>query len=360
VHGDSTKQLILYYTNYLSKSVSDTVSIINGTFKITGNLKNPQKVALAGNIKERAYDNPNIARFYIGADNVTLFLTEDRFNKAKINGSALQDEYIAQLMQTESIYERIYPLMEAKKILIDKINQGDTKDENTSKLNNLNEKHKILLNSIRDKELEYAWNHPNSYLALDIIRFYMKQLSKDSLGKYYSNISSTLKASFQAEFIKEELNFNNNIAKVGQQAPNFFAKNNKGKEISLEQFKGKYVLLDFWAGWCTPCIKNHPELKKIHKTYHDKGLEVIGISLDKDKKTWQAKIEEEKINWHHVYVGLDNFKNENSINKKYNVQPIPAYILIDKEGMIIGRYLNADEENKGLEKLEKKLIKLLN
>ncbi|GGK10948.1 thiol:disulfide interchange protein [Yeosuana aromativorans] len=359
VKGASTKQLILYYKNKENKSIADTIPINNGNFKFIGYLNNPQKVALTGNVKERIYDNQNIARFYIGEDKVSLHLIEDEFNKVKVTGSDIQDEYIKYLKQTESLYKRIYPIMLEKKSLMNQVYNGDDNAIIENQLNDLNNKHFTLLDSIRTKNLRYAWNHPDSYLAADVILFYNTALSKDSLKKYYTNLSEPVKTSFQAEAIKKIFSLNNNIAEVGEKAPNFYTKTSNGKEISLTQFKGKYVLLDFWAGWCIPCLKKHSELKELYKTYHPKGLEIIGVSFDKDKKSWQDNIKKEEVNWYNVFVGLDNIKKDDAISKKYNIQPIPAYILIDKDGTIIGRYLNADKDSKDMEDLEKSLKKLL-
>ena len=127
----------------------------------------------------------------------------------------------------------------------------------------------------------------------------------------------------------------------------------------MNQFKGKTVLLDFGAGWCVPCKKEIPEVKRIYDKYHSKGLEIIGISLDNDKTSWKETIQDEKLDWHHIYVGSDNSRERGSINSFYRVRAIPAYILIDKNGIIVDRYRGADENDKSLKDLEAKLETLL-
>lgn len=118
-------------------------------------------------------------------------------------------------------------------------------------------------------------------------------------------------------------------------------------------------MLDFGAAWCVSCAKEIPEVKRIYDNYHSKGLEIIGISFDKKKSSWIENIKKEKLNWHHIYEGMSNVGKGGSISKSYYVQPIPAYILIDENGIIIDRYRGADKDNKSLNDLEEKLKTLL-
>ena len=164
-----------------------------------------------------------------------------------------------------------------------------------------------------------------------------------------------MKESLYGLRIQEQLN----VVNSGDIAPNFSLEDINGSILSLDQFKGKTVLLDFGAAWCVPCVKNHPEIKRIYDKYHSKGMEIIGISFDNDKTIWKENVKKENLNWHHIYEGINNVGNEGSINKSYDVQPIPAYILIDTEGIIIDRYSGADKDNKDLNDLEEKLNALL-
>ena len=148
---------------------------------------------------------------------------------------------------------------------------------------------------------------------------------------------------------------------VGNKAANFEAIDHKGNLLKLSDFKGKYVLLDFWAGWCKPCKKNHPALKNIYNVYNEKGLEFIGVSFDRYEEDWQQAIADENLDIWHQILGDFRDRDENAIHNKFNVMPIPAYVLIDDKGYIIGRYLGADrfDKNKkdrdGIPELKQKL-----
>ena len=218
---------------------------------------------------------------------------------------------------------------------------------------------KKLLGEIKNIQLKYAISNPHSYVSAELINFYSVNLPIDSLKMLYAGLDPIIKESFYGLGIQKKIRSIKIMVDSGDIAPGFSSENSDGNVLSLNQFKGYTVLLDFGAGWCVPCKKEIPEVKRIFEKYHSKGLEIIGISLDKDKTSWKENIENEKLTWHHIYVGLDNIGTKGSISESYHVQPIPAYILIDENGIIIDRYRGADKNDKNLIDLEGKLETLL-
>lgn len=122
---------------------------------------------------------------------------------------------------------------------------------------------------------------------------------------------------------------------IGSMAPDFTLKNPSGKDVKLSDFRGKVLLLDFWATWCGPCMHEMPNVKKEYVKYKEKGFEVLGVSLDREEKDWKKVISARGFNWNHV---LDE-NGSNSVARLYNVRGIPFTLLIDKEGRIIGKNL---------------------
>ncbi|MCA0429257.1 MAG: AhpC/TSA family protein [Bacteroidetes bacterium] len=136
---------------------------------------------------------------------------------------------------------------------------------------------------------------------------------------------------------------------LGQSAAEISLPNPDGKIISLSQFKGKYVLIDFWASWCGPCRKEMPNVVAAYAKFKDKGFEIFGVSLDQSKDKWIEAIAKDGITWPQV-SDLKFWDSEPA--KQYGVQSIPYTVLIDKEGKIIAKNLRGDE-------LEKKLAEIL-
>ncbi len=122
----------------------------------------------------------------------------------------------------------------------------------------------------------------------------------------------------------------------GAEAPDFTMETPDGKMLSLKDLRGKVVLIDFWASWCGPCRRENPNVVKAYKKYHERGFDVLGVSLDKDRKRWLDAIEKDGLIWHHV-SDLQGWNN--AAARLYGVSSIPHTVLVDPEGKIIARNL---------------------
>ena len=126
----------------------------------------------------------------------------------------------------------------------------------------------------------------------------------------------------------------------GGVAPDFTMNTPEGVPMKLSDHKGKVLLVDFWASWCGPCRRENPNVVAAYKKYHDKGFDVLGVSLDRTKDRWLQAIEKDGLIWHHV-SDLKGWKNEAAA--LYGVRSIPATVLLDKEGKIIARNLRGPQ-----------------
>ena len=123
---------------------------------------------------------------------------------------------------------------------------------------------------------------------------------------------------------------------TGGTAPDFVQQTPEGEDMKLSDHRGKVLLVDFWASWCGPCRRENPNVVKLYEKYKDQGFDILGVSLDKDKKRWVNAIEQDGLEWHHV---SDLRGWQNAVAKTYSVSSIPHTILLDQEGKIIARNL---------------------
>lgn len=164
----------------------------------------------------------------------------------------------------------------------------------------------------------------------------VKQIKTDfpdtQLGKNADDILDSIKKQEEVKKIQGAL------AK-GAVFPEFNEQDVAGKPLAVGNYKGKVLLIDFWATWCGPCVHELPNVIKTYEKYHDKGFEIIGISLDVDKEKLTSFTKDQKMTWQQYFDGK---RWENKLAVKYGVQSIPATFLLDGEGKIIGKNLRGD------------------
>ncbi|MBP5278186.1 MAG: TlpA family protein disulfide reductase, partial [Prevotella sp.] len=137
---------------------------------------------------------------------------------------------------------------------------------------------------------------------------------------------------------------------VGGIVPDFSSNTPDGKQMNLYSLRGHIVIIDFWASWCGPCLREVPNLKRIYDQYHPKGLEILGVSLDRTYDPWVKAIKNKGLTWHHVSSLLEF---DDPIAKEFHVTAIPRMFILDEKGKIIAQDLRGEDLAKKIEELYK-------
>ena len=191
-----------------------------------------------------------------------------------------------------------------------------------------------------DERIKNFVDSNNNSLAITYVigDFIAREYPFEDVERYYNNLTPEVKASYPGQLLKEKMTSLRSI-NVGGIAPDIDLVAPDGKHVKLSSLRGKYVLLDFWASWCGPCLREVPNVKKVYDKFHDKGFEILSVSLDDKKDNWVNAIEKNDLDWGHV-SSLKGWSCP--VAKLYNVSGVPAMLLIDKEGKIVATKLRGD------------------
>ena len=141
---------------------------------------------------------------------------------------------------------------------------------------------------------------------------------------------------------------NNKFLSPGSEAPDFTLADTNGVKVSLSDFRGKVVVIDFWASWCRPCRQENPNMVRLYKSFHDKGLEILGVSLDNDRRSWMDAIHKDGLYWTQI---SDLKQWECVVARQYRVSGIPFTVLIDRDGKVVAKGLRGNELRQRVEAL---------
>lgn len=202
----------------------------------------------------------------------------------------------------------------------------------------------LLNNQLFALSLDWIKRHPTSPINSSVLYDQITYMPEENLKKAFYSLLPSLKDDVWAK----ELKYRIDSLFIGGIAPSISETDVNGNIVTLSSFRGKYVLLDFWAAWCIPCREENPNVVKAAKKYKDQNFTVLSISLDDDKAAWLKAIEKDRLEWTHLSA-LKGWKN--SISEKYYVSSIPANFLIDPNGKIVAKNIRGEELGKTLDRL---------
>lgn len=263
----------------------------------------------------------------------------------KVKNSDAHKEYVKLQDQIKPYKEKLDPLLK-KYSELDKANDKEGLDKVEKEIDAI------------DKEISenvfgsYIKNNPSSPIAMYAMNRYAGwDIDVDKVEPVYNLLTEATKAWPSAIEFKEKIEITKKTS-VGKIAMDFTQNDTLGNPVSLSSFRGKYVLIDFWASWCGPCRQENPNVVKAFNAYNSKGFTVLGVSLDQPtaKDKWMKAIHDDKLTWTQV-SDLKYWKNDVAV--QYGIQAIPQNFLIDPQGKIVGKNLRGEALNKKLAEIFK-------
>ena len=274
---------------------------------------------------------------------IKLEFQKDSLTFANMEGTLQNDLFMHFLNGTRTISDMGRSLNE------DFRNASANRD--TAAVESLREEFFELQEKMKTFNIDFVKENPNALISALVLDNLMrtKAIPVEEAQSLYDALTPEIKNTKPGKSVDKLLK-SSKSTEVGQIAPEFSAPTPTGDMLALGDIKSKVTLIDFWAAWCRPCRMENPNIVSVYEKYKDKGLNVVGVSLDTKAEDWIKAIEKDGLAWNHV-SHLKRFQDP--IAQLYNVNAIPAAFLLDENGVIVAKNLRGPA-------LEEKVAELLN
>lgn len=347
---DKPAKIYIDYSDANGQGKEDSATVVNGVFTLTGSVSGYTNARMAldheGKGKPFSIYSPgaDVIYFYFGPEKINI-TSKDSLSTATFTGSKIYDEHAAynktiggSIMELTAMYQKDYA----------EASPEDKRDPEFMAA--INARQTELRKQRGLKQIEFVKANPNSFFALTALSEVAGTYADMTTAKtLLDGLNKDLRKKDMAKELEQRIAAER-LTAIGKPAPAFTQDDVNGKPLSLADLKGKVVLLDFWASWCSPCRAENPNMLKQYKIYKDKGFEILSVSLDAKKNDWIKAIEEDGLPWLHV-SDLKGWNN--AAGRLYGVRGVPACYLIDRDGKIIA-------DNVRGEKLNEKLAEIFN
>lgn len=325
INGIDTGTIYLQKREAGEWKVVDSAELVSGTFNFLGTIGSPELWYLT--VKNAKVYVP----LFVENSDITVDILADSLEGTTIKGSLSQGVYENYLNQMKPIEK------EMNDVYQDYMNARNAEDE--AGMAKADSMYEAVEAKQKQQILSFAMENPASVVAPYLMyrNAYMFELT--DLEAAALAIDTTLNASTYMQELVKTVDILKAV-QIGQPAPGFTQADTSGNPLALSSLKGNVLLVDFWASWCGPCRAENPNVVDAYKKYHDKGFDILGVSLDKDRGKWLEAIQADGLTWYQV-SDLKYWNNE--VSTLYGVRSIPSNVLIDKDGIIIARNLRGED-----------------
>ncbi|MBN2164856.1 MAG: AhpC/TSA family protein [Marinilabiliaceae bacterium] len=338
---DNATSVILYRMESNKPFPIDTVKMVDNKMKFEIDTIMPQLflISFEGHREPLAV--------FGGKENITINGSVDNISEMVINGGLVTENFAA--------FNRNLPGKERMESIRNEYSRAQMTGD-TVRLNDLEAELKLLSEEqfafVKKVVEQNSDNDLGAWLCIGLV----------SQNKYTVEELESLISKFEASsmgnnmYVKNVKSFLGDMkiledaekaTAIGNIAPDFTLKSVDGNEITLDSYKGRVVLIDFWASWCNPCRMENPNVVKMYNRFSANGFEILGVSVDRNEEQWKSAIEQDKLTW----IQMRDLNGD--VSKTYGIKSIPSTILLDKDGKIVAKNLRGEELSLKIEELLK-------
>ena len=266
----------------------------------------------------------------------------------QIIGSKNQDVY----EQVEGQYKAVKELPEFTKFaeILEKVLETPEILEDTTFYWEYKKGYDVWIARVKKEQLKIMAANPSVEMVAYELGYMKDNMTLEQLEQVFGQFDVKVQQSKWGKAIRESIELRQRI-EPGRLAPEFTLARRDSSLVSLADYRGKVVVLDFWASWCRPCRASFPWVREFYEEYREKGVEIIGVSIDENKASWEKALDEERLPWPQVIDEIE--KGSSRVGGLYHVLAVPMFVVVDKEGKIVVR---AHMEKKELSAVVEKVL----
>ena len=316
-----------------SYTTVDTTALSDGQFTFKGTVEIPDVYFISIPGKRGR------AMFFLENSNISINAHADSLSRARIQGSSVQDEYQA---LSDELEEITTGARELRNKYYEALSSGDE-----VLAGSLEEEVEAAYGKIDEFQEKFIADNTSSYVAPLVLMNIHYGMEGEEIQALLNKLDPALDSSSFVREISQRARVLTSVS-FGKTAPDFTQNDPNGNPVTLSSLRGNFLLIDFWAAWCAPCRNENPNVVAAYRKYHEKGFDILGVSLDQSKEQWLQAISTDQLTWTQV-SDLQYWGNE--VAQLYGINSIPSNLLLDREGKIIYKDLRGAALHTELEKL---------